>query len=379
MNHLNRIFYLCYVIILCLLIPFTIHAQPPEKSLTFAMFAPRKDSFWPKQEAFMQAACQGLNIQCIVYYSDDNQFEMKRQIELATTGPNKVDAVIFHNYKQQGLSFIQIANNNNVASFLINTPLTEHDYQIAGKPREKYTYWLGEMIPDDEFAGFLTASKIIAATLNYDSYFPGKSGKKVHMIAINGTVSDGATIEREKGLRRALKANHNTILYQYFTTRDWSLDDATSKYIGALKRYPHVNAIWAGDDDIALAIIKKAKKLHLTAGKDYFIAGIGWSGKSIDAIKNGELIVDVGGHFLEAAWATILLYDYFHGIDFQNEGFQMRSPMFPIYKNNIDDITSLFYALKENRIDFTSFSKFHHPELTHYQFQLNKILQQAMK
>ncbi len=271
------------------------------KQLSFAMFAPRYDFFWPLQEAFMKDACNDLHIQCQVYYSDDNQYEMKRQIESVTTGENKVDAILFHNYKQQGKTFIQIAEKNGVASFLINTPLSNNDYKIMGKPREKYKMWLGESVPNDQYAGYLTAKEIINAASKSDRQSPDG---KIGMIAINGIISDGATIERKIGLQKAINERDDITLYQYFTTRNWSDEEAISKYIGALNRYPNILAVWAGDDNLAIAILQAAQKHNLTAGKDFFIAGIGWSDAGLNAVENGTFVVDIGGHFLEAAWAT---------------------------------------------------------------------------
>ncbi|MCE0494610.1 ABC transporter substrate-binding protein [Vibrio salinus] len=318
-------------------------------------------------------ACNDLNIHCRVYYSDDNFYKMERQIKDAVTGPDKVDAVLFQNFKQQGASFIRLADQNNVASFLINAPLSNEEYKTIGKPREKYKTWLGEMIPDDQYAGYITANKIIdEALLSNKKNIDGK----VKLVAINGTASDGATVEREKGLRKALNERKEAHLYQYFTTRNWSKKEAILRYTGALSRYPDTNAIWAGDDDIALAIIQTGKNLDLIPGKDFFIAGIDWSEEGIKAVKKGEMTVNVGGHFLEAAWATIMLYDYFHGIDFKDEGVHIKSPMYPIDKNNFQDINRLYSALNNNKINFSSFSKHLNPKVKHYQFDVGSLLKQ---
>ncbi|MCE0494609.1 ABC transporter substrate-binding protein [Vibrio salinus] len=371
----NRISHIVWLISLLLFVPVSIKADTNEKQLTFALFAPRADSFWPKLEAFMKDACRDLQIRCLVYYSDNNPYKMKRQLESAISGADKVDAVIFQNYKQQGEKFIQLADQNNVASFLINAPLSEKGYQLIGKPREKYKTWLGEMIPNDQQAGYLITNKIIDDALNAGKQ---NSNGKIKLIAFNGIVSDGAAIEREKGLRKALKERKREAhLYQYFTTRNWSQSEAILKYTGALNRYPDANAIWTGGDDIALGIIKTAKHLKLTPGKDFFIAGINWSKEGIEAVKKGEMAVNVGGHFLEAAWVTILLYDYFHGIDFKNkEGLQIKSPMYPIDKNNYQDINTLLYALDNNEINFTYFSKYQNPNIKKYHFDVSEILKQ---
>ena len=371
MGYSGKKYYILFILILCFLRAFSVDAATPYKQLSFALFAPRADSFWPLQESFMIAACKDLNIQCNVYYADDNQFKMLRQIESVTSGSHPVDAVLFHNYKQQGIGFIQLAEKNKVASFLINTPLSEKTYKVTGKPREKYKYWLGEMIPDDALSGYIITNSITDSAIKAGKV---KSGGKVRMFAINGIVSDGATIEREKGLRKAISERDDILFYQYITS-DWSKEKAIQKYRSAIQRYPDVNVIWTGADDLAFGITQEAGMHGLKAGEDFFIAGIGWSEAGIDAVKNGTFTVNVGGHFLEGAWAVIMLYDYFQGIDFKEEGLQFKSSMYPIYKSNAEDVSTLFSALEENKIDFSLFSKYHSPEVKEYNFSIKAILQ----
>jgi len=77
----------------------------------------------------------------------------------------------------------------------------------------------------------------------------------------------------------------------------------------------------------------------------------------------------------------VQLYDYFHGIDFAEEGVSQRTPMPIVTGKNaavfLKNITG--GKLHENslrRIDFSRYSKYLNPGLTKYPFDLESIFSQ---
>jgi PAS domain S-box-containing protein len=82
--------------------------------------------------------------------------------------------------------------------------------------------------------------------------------------------------------------------------------------------------------------------------------------------------VSVGGHFLDGAWAAVLLYDYLNGIDFANEMLQFESPMVGITTANLKRF-SPFLSLDKQSLNFRLFSKAINQQLKLYSFDLHAI------
>ena len=209
-------------VIVSLLIP---SISSGEQTYKIALFAQRSegDAFWGLIEKFMQAACNDLGMELTIYYAHDSRPKMEANVEKAVSGPNKVDALIFPNHKTVAPELIEIANKAQVPAILINSGITEANQAKTGLPREKFPYWIGQLLPDDEGAGFTLANILIEA-----AKAQGKvdSDGKVHIIGVTGTVSDTAAIERAKGLERAVKSRNDAVLHQIVPTSGWDPADA---------------------------------------------------------------------------------------------------------------------------------------------------------
>lgn len=340
-----------------------------EEHITIAMFTPRAehDMFWGPFVGFMQEAVNDLNMELEVYYANDNRMEMKRQIEEAVTRADKPDALVIKNFQAQGEIFIEIADDAEVPIFVVNTGFQPEDNM--GKPREKYRYWIGEMLPDDEGAGFGLAELLIQEAA-------ARSDENISLLGIEGYASSGASIERVKGLKRALEQHPEVELTQILSA-NWKPDLAKEKFMTVKhRRYPDISVVWTASDGMALGVIEGAKELDFTPAQDIFTGGVDWSEQGLQAVKSGEMTATMGGHFMEGAWVAVVLYDYFNGIDFASESLQMRSKMSAITRANIDTYIEKLHREQWHKIDFTQFSKQLNPELKTYNFGLEALLDQ---
>ena len=66
------------------------------------------------------------------------------------------------------------------------------------------------------------------------------------------------------------------------------------------------------------------------------VGGIDWNLEAIQSIQKGQMTASMGGHFMEGGWVMVLLYDYFNGVDFVDEGVAMKSKMSAITQANAD-------------------------------------------
>ena len=366
---------ICFVSIMLLLVTTTLHAKPYK----VAMFYPREAPFWTIFTDFMHEAANDLEIEFQMHVAEDNQYLMQRQLTRVVVGPNKVDAVVFNNFRQMAPNLIKIAEDAKVISFLVNSALSEDDAIVMGVPREKYKYWIGEMLPDEEGAGIAITNHLIDAAISKKQIH--KDGK-VHVVGINGPVAAGSAVMRRNTLNKTVANRSDAKLIQVVHSEQWSKLDAKMKFINLKSRYPDVFVFWAGSARLADGIIEGAHQLNLTPGKDFVTGGVGIKETMLKRVQSGEVLVASGGHFIEGAWVMVILYDYFHGIDFaQSGGSQLRSPMVIVTKDNVDyylNNLSKEKLSKESikKVDFTQYSMKLNPKLKGYRFDLNSVLSQ---
>lgn len=339
------------------------------KKLYFVLISPTGpgNSFWDKYTDYMKAAAKNFNIKLDVYYTYDNPYKGQEVLNKVIKSPVKPNVVMFINHRGLGKDLIKKADAAKLNSFLINSSLSNEDKKIADKPREKYKHWIGEMYPDDEYAGYILAKSLI------DSAEKQHKGT-IHLLAIKGPKGiDEASDNRINGLKKALKEYNNVVLDQV-VAGEWLRNIAEQKFV-ILKttRYPKISVVWTACDGMALGVVDGAKKLHLKPGKDIITGGVDWIDDAFVSVKKGEMNASVGGHFMEGAWVIVALYDYFNGVDFKRENVTLRTKMFPATAKNADFCKTKTDVKNLDSIDFRKFSKKLNPTIKKYDFSLKSL------
>lgn len=346
----------------------TIYAEST-KSLALFISRSEGDAFWGPVVDFTQAACDNLGMNLKVYYADSNLIKMRRQVKKVARSKNPPDAIIVHNFIGVGISVLKEGEKAKVPVFLFNSGV---DYKKAGKPREKFKYWIGDMLPDDEGAGYDLANFLVdKAKKNKKT---GPDGK-VHVLGIEGKVSAAASILRKAGLERAMKKRNDAILHQ-IVPANWSQDEAKSRFLVMKKRYPHISVAWAASDLMSIGVTEAVKSLSMKPNKDIFTGGVDWAKPALDSVNSGIMTATGGGHFMEGGWVAVLLYDYLHGIDFAKETVMMRSKQHLLHDGNIGNYLKHFGGGDWGKIDFKQFSKKLNPKIKKYKFGLNVLMEQ---
>ena len=165
---------------------------------------------------------------------------------------------------------MRIANQNQVPVFLVNAGLSDEQREQIGGPREKLKYWIGEMLPDDEGAGFQLANELIDQAIKMKRIGPDG---RVHVIGINGVVSDSASIQRANGLVRAVSARGDEAILHQVISANWEKEAARRRCRILHRRYPHSTVVWTASDHMAAGVIDAMGDLGLTPGKDVVIGG----------------------------------------------------------------------------------------------------------
>lgn len=345
-------------------------ATPPYK---VAMFYPRDAPFWTNFINLMNEAALDLGIELQTFSAKGNRILMKQQFMSVLEGENKVDAVIFNNYKNSAAQFIKLANEAKIYSFLVNSAMTAKTSNEMGLPREKYPYWIGQMYPDEKGTNQRITNILIDDAR--DKY----PEQVINIIGINGPISSGAANMRLDAFKDALEQRKNVKLHQVVNVESWDEREASIKFQALMKRYKQTHIVWAGSARLVDGVLMGEKPLGLTAGNDYYTEGVGFKKSMLDAIQKGQVSVTAGGHYIEGAWSLVLIFDYLSGKDFVDHGVELLTPMGLVTKENvqlyIDNLTQEKWTQNSLRkINFRQYSKVIKPELDEYQFNFDSII-----
>ncbi|MGF1739957.1 ABC transporter substrate-binding protein [Vibrio profundum] len=348
------------------------------KEFKVAMIYPRDAPFWRTVIKLSQESANDLGIELTAYNAKDSHVKMKKILQTVVAGPDKVDAVVFSNFKHMAPKLIEIADAAGVYSFLFNSAMNSKDAKSAGSPRVKYKNWIGEMLPDETSAGIKLTNLLIDAALANGKV---NADGQVEAIGINGPRASGSAIVREKLLEHAVGMRNDVELLQIVHSEKWDEKDSKQKFIGLANRYPAVSVYWAGNDRLVNGIIQGANELKLKPGTDIFTGGSGLNETTLKQIQAGHVVASYGGHYIEGAWVMVLLYDYLNGIDFAQESLEMKTPVGVATKENVDLYLGKLTEEKLSesnlrKIDFTQYSKKYNPSVSKYNFDFDSVLDQ---
>lgn len=321
----------------------------------------QNDAFFSSVVDFTRSACKNLNMDLIAVYGNNNIDYLQHNFNTLVK-EKKIDAFLILNYKDQLRTLISRLEENKIPFFIYNAGFSSENNK---KILHKYKYFLGEMLPADEQAGYQLAKELVAASQ------PNKLGE-YHILALGGEFTDQASVKRISGLKRYIRESKKKIVLSDILYANWSKDAAASAVDYFETKYAKVSIIWAASDNMALGAYESLKK----QSKRIAIGGIDWSLEGVKAVHEKKLTVSIGGHFMEGAWIAILLYDYFHGVNiFQENINSLVSWMSIINKDN----SSKYYNFLSNKnrwekIDFKKLSKSYNSKLKSYDFSEKNVL-----
>ncbi|MBU2711053.1 ABC transporter substrate-binding protein [Zooshikella harenae] len=340
-------------------------------SVVFISFRTPDDAFWGPVENFMRAACNDLGMPLKVYYAHSKRENIVKYY-LQAARDDHADVVLIGNFRKTAHHIIKRSSQEKTPVFLFNAGLSVDVASQMGPPRKNYPLWLGELLPDDEQAGYVLAKTLIEAARTQNPH------RKATIVGISGINVSPASVARNKGLKRALFEYAGSAVLKQIVHANWEPDLAAQHFSTLYKRYPQVNIAWAASDLMSIGIINALPSVNpsLKPNKNFFTGGIDWAKQGLTYVQQGKMTASIGGHFMDGAWSVILLHDYFNGIDFADEHVSMRSQMNVITTENIGAYLHHFSGQQWDKIDFTIFSKYYNTDLQQYSFTLNEVMKQ---
>jgi ABC-type sugar transport system substrate-binding protein len=327
--------------------------------------------FWDMVSNFMMAAAQDLNLDAKVVYAERDHLKMVDLAKEAAQSKTPPNYMILVNEKlAAGRMLDEIPPS--VKIILLNNTLSTKQVSRYGKPRENVPNWIAHIYPNHKKAGYDIAQAIISAQKRFDRY---KSTKKIGLLAIGGSRATTASSLRLSGMKKALREHPNITLQQTIHSQ-WRRDKAKSQIYGLIRRWPDTKLIWAANDPMALGAIDAVIERNRIPGKNIFVGGLNWSSEALKKITTGQMVASIGGHFMQGAWAMVLIHDHHKGIDFEDLGFEFTAPMTVIDRTNVTQFLEVFGDQNWNKIDFKKLSRWKNKTVKNYQFELSTILNQ---
>nr|CRH05695.1 putative Histidine kinase with Peripla BP 1 family domain, Bacterial extracellular solute-binding proteins, family 3 domain, PAS 3 domain, PAS domain, Hise Kin Sens doamin, PAS 4 fold domain, HisKA domain, HATPase c domain, two Response reg domains and Hpt domain [Candidatus Magnetococcus massalia] len=322
-----------------------------------ALLIPRDDPFWSRLVTFAQKAAQDMGARLTVHPFADHSAQMEAEArKLIDAG---VDGVIFPAFQGSGKRLLTLFEKAKIPSILINANL--RDAKLW--PRRDFSHWIGSVLPDDIQAGRLLIRQLVR-------YAEQQGRAPHHILAITGSPKDGSSSDRELGLRQ-FAGSHPMVAQTQVVAGDWSPEKAKSLFLKAIKKNPAISIVWCADDQMARAVADAIEKLNLPTPP--LVGGVGWDIQSADYLRDGRQQVSVGGHFLDGAWAVVMLQDYLSGRDFSNHKLRYKSLMRTVSSQELERY-SAYFTLKPASLSFYPYALRTSSETKRYRFDLKTAL-----
>jgi ABC-type sugar transport system substrate-binding protein len=268
---------------------------------------------------------------------------------------------------EQGLAVdvLPKASARGINVLLLNEGLMVHDRQILGRPGELHATWLGELVPDDRRGGYLLAKALVAAARRGTRR---DAEGRIVVGALGGSFTSSSLL-RINGLRQAVAEEADAELVEVVPA-NWEIDRARTETANLLERNPDLSVLWSASDHMALGAAEALAAAGRAPGGEVALGGVDWAPFAFDKVRDGTFTATVGGHFLDGAWALVLLYDLHHrpALGPANE----KSRLALVTRDNVDRYDGVLTRLED--VDFGRFSKVKNAAVEAYDFSVDAVL-----
>ena len=316
--------------------------------------SPDDSRFWQLVAGFMEAVAEDLEVDLEVQYDrESHRFSYLRMAKDVLAREEKPDYLLFMCKEHVTESMLRLADGAGVKTFTFNTDVPDAARASIGMPRSVLSGWLGHLSPDN-----IAAGRSLVTLLGKQAEQLGlASGPSIPMVALSGTLDSSATKDRNGGLLAAAIQQRSELMQLVYA--NWSGTLAREKTEVLLKRYPNTVSIWSASDGMALGAIEAARNAGRTPGKDLLVGGVDWEPEALESIRQGELLVSLGRHFMGGGLALLLLHDYHHGQDFgdMSPDYVFRYKLEPATRENVERVQRIMDSKNWSAIDFRRFSR----------------------
>ncbi len=205
------------------------------------------------------------------------------------------------------------------------------------KPQTTYDNYIAYVGPADFESGYMMGKILI------ENMKPGQDGKKVVGV-VNGTPGSTVAIDRRAGLQKALDEAGDSVRVAGEVVGNFVRDTSQDVTESLLQGNPDITGIWAANGGTATGVMTGIRTMGLAPGKDVLVVGMDLNPENVAAVEKGELLFDVGGHWLQGAFAMNILNDYLNGFPVPPEARENQLAPIPITKETVGKFKTAFPA-----------------------------------
>jgi len=328
--------------------------------------------FWDRVTAAANASANDLGIKLTVIYGKDNRIFNYETLSTLLSKEKKPDYIIFSPYDGSTERSFSLLDESKVKFVTLERTLHKKEQKLVGFPQEKYPFWLGEIYHDNRHVGELLIDTLVDISVKKikNKNFP------LNVIGVSGSYS-GESASREEGLMNSSLVNGNTKILQV-TSAGWSREKARNIFFHFNERYSNIDIVWTASDGMALGVMDAIySDLNKVSKNKVVIGGIDWTPEAIRMIKTKRLDASVGGHFMQAAWALVKIYDQHHGINVFKKGeSSFTYELEVITADNVNQYMPIAEKIDWSKVDFKRFTLFNNPEDKEHDFSFQRVIDQ---
>jgi len=310
--------------------------------------------FWNSYVDFMRKGADELGVDLVVLNADNKPDEMIKGLEdLIAQG---VDGIIYTPYWATAVPGLTMAKDADI-------PVIMTDSYADFDPQDPlFPNYLAFVGPSDRDAGMQMAEALFAALE------PAEDGNK-YIAVVNGTAGTSVAIDRRAGLQDALD-RHPDVVVVGEVDGNFVRDTSQTVFESLWQGNPEIQGVWAANGGTATGVIAAITSAGQTPGEDVIVVGMDLNPENVDAVESGELLFDIGGHWLQGGFALVMMYDYLNGHDVPADMANVKLELLPLTQ----DLVAQFRADFPGGVpeyDFQAHSRTYNPDAETAVFEMS--------
>jgi ABC-type sugar transport system substrate-binding protein len=300
-----------------------------------------ENPFWQRYVAFQKQAASQLGFKLVVVDGQNDGTKMLNAAQNLIS--RKVDGLIHVAYFDTGRPVLTAAKKADIPVAIADTSPEGIEPQSSG-----FDNYIAFMGPNDEQAGHDEAIALFKAA--------AAGGGTVNVFGLEGTLGTSVNEGRVQGLKSAVDESDGVTLTGT-QTGNFLRDEALNVTTNALQANGDINAIWSANDDMSIGALQALKRAKKTPGKDVYVSGMDLNGDAIEAVKNGEMVITLGGHWLQGGFLAGIMYDQINGKKIPADKAVIKLDLLGVTKENVATFESQFPDGQPSDYDFKSHSQ----------------------
>ena len=282
--------------------------------------------FWNNYLAFMRVGAQQLGIELITIDAQNSPDKMIKSIQNLVA--RKVDGIVFTAYWSTGTRGLSIAKDAGIPVAITDT---HPDFLPQTTRFPNYVAFVG---PSDEDMGASIGKALIDAT-------PAGSDGKKHIGIVNGTAGTSVAVNRRAGFAALLK-QHPDVIVEGEVNGDFERSTAQAAFESFYRGHSDIKGVWVASGGMASGVLTALRNQGKKPGTDVMVVGIDLEKGNQKPLHDGELLFDMGGHWLAGGFALLALYDAIQGHVLPANVANVQMKMLPVTHEYISEYEKNF-------------------------------------